>query len=313
MFTKLGKTMYCFIVIILLISALTSCNESEPLPEGFESMADMNTDDFRDENGVLQWPAEILPEGFPVPVYEDIYSIERKDNIVTITVFSEFSIRNLNDLKMPHNDFSIALTNNGYFMYSNIGNNPDSGGYYYNKSDKTNVVIYQSRMGQNFYGAHLETVNEKSPTDFTMQIIVSKAELTPESMLWDYPSADTDLGLEYIEFDEWPAEYLPDDIPNPTGQGIDVKLTMVQRKNGVFITVSGDYKETGRFRTLIRNKYANVSYHDGNKYNDTYMNKNGDYIYFEILSSVPNENSAYDVEQYQICKFNEFVKKGDQQ
>ena len=311
------KRLLCaFLVAAALCSILVSCSEIEDLIEGEELLPDMSTDDFRDENGIVRWPGEILPEGFPVPDYVEIYSVERKHNVVTITVFSELNIRNINNLKIPHSDLANALALSGYFLYELIGGNPDSAYYYYNKSTKTRVIIYQSEivLGGS-YGEHLEPLIEKSPTGYVMQIIVDKTILQPESMLWDYPDANTDLGLESIKFDEWPSDYLPSDLSNPKGQNIDVKLKMEQKKNGVFITVSGSYSETSKFLNLMLKDYARVGYYDGKEKHYIYIDKYGNYIFYEIISSIPGSDamSVKQTDRYQICKFNEHVKKGDQE
>ena len=309
------KRFLCVLLVMaVLCSILASCSEVEDLIEGEKLLPDMSTDDFRDENGVVRWPAEILPEGFPVPDYVEIYSVTREHNVVTITVFSEFNMSSLIGMKTPHIDFTIALTKAGYFMYNLIGSNPDVGGYLYNRTEKTRAIIYQSRLGQNYYSEHLEHLIEKSPTGFAMQVIVNKTILEPESLLWDYPDASTDLGLEAMKFEEWPSEYLPEDMPSPVGQGIDVKLTMEQKKNGVFVTVSGNLNETNRFRGLILKDYARISHHDGNRFNNIYIDKNGNYIFYETISLVDggDASSTKVVDRYQICKFNEFVKKGDE-
>lgn len=308
------KRLLCaWLVAVALCSILVSCSETEDLIEGEELLPDMSTDDFRDENGIVRWPDEILPEGFPVPDYAEIYSIERKHNMVTITVFSECYIRSISDWKVPHNDLAVALAPLGYFLYYLIGGNPDMGGYFYNKSDKTRVIIYQADIDQSYYSENLVPLIEKSPTGYVMQIIVDKTILQPESMMWDYPDANTDLGLESIKFDEWPSEYLPAELPSPVGQDIDVNLTMEQKKNGVFITVSGNLNEISRLRSLIMKDYAQIAHHDGRKYHDVYIDKYGNYIFFELLSCVvEGDGTVKAVYRYQICKFNEHVKKGDQ-
>ena len=310
------KILYALLVAAMLCLSMISCSEVEDLIEGEELLPNLTTDDFRDENGVIRWPAEMLPEGFPVPKYVEVYSVNREHNVVTITVFSEFdnhvNANNWKD-KMPHMSFSTDLASLGYFHYYLIGNNPDFGGYFYNKANKTRVIIYQSITGQNYYGEHLATLMEKSPTGFVMQVIVDKTILQPESLLWDYPSEDTDLGLEAMKFDEWPSEYLPEDLPSPVGQGIDVKLKMEQKKNGVFITASGEVGELDRLQQLIMNGYGMTEYYYGDKYHPVYMDKNGNYIFFEGLStSLEGDGTIKAVVRYQICKFNEFVKKGDE-
>ena len=311
------KRFLCVLLVMaVLCSILASCSEVEGLIEGEELLPDLTTEDFRDENGVIRWPAEILPEGFPVPDYVEIYSVTREHNVVTITVFSEFNMSSFIDMKTPHLDFSIALSPAGYFMYELMGFNPDLGGYFYNRTNKTRVILYQSEMGVGtFYGEHLAPLLEKSPTGFVMQIVVNKTILQPESLLWDYPDSNTDLGLEDIKFDEWPAEYLPEDFHSPTAQGINVDLKMEQKKNGVFITVSGSASETNKFMNLMCKDYARIGYHDGQKYHFVYIDKNGNYIFYETISHVEGGDASTTkmVDRYQICKFNEFVKKGDQE
>lgn len=310
------KRFLCLLlVMVVLCSILASCSEVEDLIPGEKLLPDMSTDDFRDENGVVRWPAEILPEGFPVPDYVEIYSVTREHNVVTITVFSEFNMSSMINMKTPHLDFAVALSPAGYFMYELMGFNPDFGGYFYNRKNKTRVILYQSEMGVGtYYGEHLESLIDKSPTGFAMQIVVNKTILQPESLLWDYPSADTDLGLEEIKFDEWPADYLPEDFPSPTVQGINVDLKMEQKKNGVFVTVSGSAAETSKFMNLMCKNYARVGYHDGEKYHFVYIDKNGNYIFYDTISFIDggDASSTIMIDRYQICKFNEFVKKGDQ-
>lgn len=310
------KRFLCLLlVMVVLCSILASCSEVEDLIPGEELLPDMSTDDFRDENGVVRWPAEILPEGFPVPDYVEIYSVTREHNVVTITVFSEFNMSSMINMKTPHLDFAVALSPAGYFMYELMGFNPDFGGYFYNRKNKTRVILYQSEMGVGtYYGEHLESLIDKSPTGFAMQIVVNKTILQPESLLWDYPSADTDLGLEEIKFDEWPADYLPEDFPSPTVQGINVDLKMEQKKNGMFVTVSGSAAETSKFMNLMCKNYARVGYHDGEKYHHVYIDKNGNYIFYDTISFIDggDASSTIMIDRYQICKFNEFVKKGDE-
>ena len=302
------KRLLCtFLVAAALCSILVSCSETE-LIEGDNLLPDMSTDDFRDESGVVQWPTEILPEDFPVPDYDEIYAVERNDNIVSVTVFSVYDIHDINDLKIPDSYYSIVLSDCGYFMYESIGYNPDDGGYFYNKSNKAKVILYSTEQ---YPGTHLESVNQKSTTGFTMQIIVSRTILQPESFLWDYPNADTDLGLEHIKFDIWPSEHLPEKMENPALQGVDVKVIIEQKNTGMFITVSGNHVEVQRFRNLIFHSFGRIGYYNGKEWRFTYIDADGNYVYHEILSAVPSldKQIIYLTEQFQICKFNEYIKK----
>ena len=300
------KRTIAFALAAFVSLSLVSCSESELL-EGEELLPDLNTAYFTDDNGRVRWPEEILPMGFPIPAYEEIYSVERKDNVVTITVFSRF-ILSPAKIVMPNSDFTHELLTSGYINYLPPGGDGnDHWGTYYNKTDHTRVAFYTSQIGQDHFSEHLQSINSKSPTNFTMQIIVDKYDLQPESLLWTYPDRNTDLGLENIRFDEWPEEYLPDDIKIP-GEGIEI-LSMEQKSNGVFITVRGEFGKIQRYD--FGASYGSINILEGNTGHRMYINNNGDYFFIEETSSGGNsvDSPIYITRIYQVCKFNEYVIK----
>ncbi|MBO4770136.1 MAG: hypothetical protein J5563_05080, partial [Clostridia bacterium] len=239
-----------------IIVLLSSCSESE-LPEGAELLPDLNTEYFTDENGRVRWPEEILPKGFPVPEYEEIYSAERKENTVTVTVFSRFVLSPA-EIVIPHVEFTEALQNCGYVHYYPPGGDGNAyWGRFFNKKARTRVTVYTSQIGQDYFSDHLNAVNAKSPTHFTMQIVVDEYDLKPESLTWEYPDRNTDLGLEIIKFDNWPSEYLPNDFVRP-GEGIEI-ISMEQKSSGVFITLRGELGEMQQYGGTLGGSYGTLS------------------------------------------------------
>ena len=74
------KLISLLLAVIMIISAfvLASCSEKEPLPEGVSELPDLNASELAeslaDESGVIQWPADMLPDDLPMPEYDEIVS-----------------------------------------------------------------------------------------------------------------------------------------------------------------------------------------------------------------------------------------------
>ena len=279
--------------LILSALVLSSCSEAEPLPEGVSELPDLDastlTESLADESGVIQWPAELLPEGFPVPKYEEIYSVEREDNIIRIILFGK---------KAKTTDDSVsfmqALLRKGYSPYDDVITNTRT---YYNK-DGVGVRIAQSGS---WTGVHLEAINEKSPTGFTYEITVLPAERQEECLFWEFPDANTDLGLEPKTFDEWPAEYLPEDFPRP-GDKIEI-LEMEQKSNGLFITVKGNIDDIAEYQKEIAAKMGFLSTVQ------PLRNANGDYIFYEPVGTPSGVPGVPETWRFQICPPNDLIIK----
>lgn len=295
MFKRFAAYLLC--VILALDSLLfCACSENEALPAGEVPLEDIDTEHFRDENGVIAWPYEILPDGFPVIDYVEIYSAERKDNIVTVTVFARLDKY---ELIFPHAFFARDLLENGWFSYELSGSSVTYGKFY-NKNNKTEVRIYASAQDQNYYSPHLDTINEHSPTGFTVQFEVQKKELLPESLLWDYPPADADLGLEFIKFDNWPAEYLPKGFVKPESVGMKLE-SAVQKNNGVFLTVSGGWQSLIKYKSAL--SAAGYSFIRYSESDEIYVNSKGDYFRINVLDyTIHNDGNMDYVVELQICQ-----------
>lgn len=308
---KFTKRIIILALAVCLLASFASCSESE-LPEGAIALPDLNTEDFTDENGKVRWPEDILPDGFPVPEYEEIYSVERKDNVVTVTLFSRFVLSPA-EIVMPHVDFTEALQNSGYVHYYLPGGDGNAyWGKYYSKTARTRVTVYTSQIGQNFFSDHLKTINEKSPTNYTLQIVVDEYDLKPESLTWTYPDRNADLGLESIKFDDWPYEYLPGDFARP-GEGIEI-IAMEQKNTGVFITIRGELGNMQQYGGTLEASYGTLSILENRKSRSVSVNKNGDYFFYDESSNggygYSEDTPIYVTRVYQVCRFNESVITG---
>ena len=133
-----------------------------------------------------------------------------------------------------------------------------------------------------------------------MQFEVQKKELLPESLLWDYPPADADLGLECIKFDNWPAEYLPKGFVKPESVGMKLE-SAVQKNNGVFLTVSGGWQSLIKYKSAL--SAAGYSFIRYSESDEIYVNSNGDYFRINVLDyTIHNDGNMDYVVELQICQ-----------
>ena len=275
-------------LILALIFTLAACDESEPLPEGVSSVPDVPEESLVDsETGEIKWPAELLPEGFPVPEYTEIYSAERKDNEVIIVMFAE-------DKKRP---VHYTFENDLYFKY----------GYRTVMDMETGDAYWLSRDGYKFTvissmhpNTHLTAINEKSPTGYTYEIRIIPTDVNVEALFWQYPDANTDLGLEEKVYEKWDEAIFPENLPKPP-ESMVIK-SIEQKSNGVFITFYGT--PTDR-QLYLEELFKNGFYSSGVQ---PYCNDKGDY-FFENFIDVPSGPDDHVLFYFQICKYNEKVVK----
>ncbi len=188
------RIIFALFITALILSAfvLASCSEKEPLPDGVSELPDLDaselTASLADESGVIQWPAELLPEGFPVPKYTEIYSVEREDNIVTIILFGKKAMTTSDDQK-----FLQTLVRQGYEPVDDAVSGMRT---YYNKEG---IGVRVANSGS-WTGTHLTAINEKSPTGYTFEITVFPKSQQTDCLFWKYPDKGTDLGLEPMTF-----------------------------------------------------------------------------------------------------------------
>lgn len=284
---KLFSKLLC--LIIVFVSMLSACDESDPLPDGVSSMPDVETESLIDsDTGEIRWPAELLPEGFPEAEYTEIYSAERKDNEVVIVMFAEYN-------KKRPAAYAFESDLNLKYGYRTVVDIETGLAYAFN-SDGYRVAISSSRDTD----THLAAINEKSPTGYTYEIRVVITDTKIESLFWQYPDANTDLGLEEKVFEEWDTSVFPKNFPKPTA-GLIIE-SIEQKSNGVFLMLKGTISD--------RQVYLNEIYKSGFYVTGVqpFPNDNGDYFFegFNEYPTGPNDSVSF---YFQICKNNDKVVK----
>ena len=287
-FSKTAIVLAMIISIIVCAFGFVGCDESEPLPEGVSSVPDVPEESLVDsETGEIKWPAELLPEGFPVPEYTEIYSAERKDNEVIIVMFAE-------DKKRP---VHYTFENDLHFKY----------GYRTVMDLETGDAYWLSRDGYKFTvissmhpNTHLTAINEKSPTGYTYEIRLSPADVKIDSLFWQYPDANTDLGLEEKVYEDWDESIFPENFPKPT-EGLTI-VSIEQKSNGVFLTLKGTSMDESLYLQEI---YRSGFYHVGVQ---PWRNENGDY-FFQVDNNFGADPDVPVTFYLQICKYNDKVVK----
>jgi len=293
------KLISLLLAVIMIISAfvLSSCSEKEPLPEGVSELPDLNASELAeslaDESGVIQWPAELLPEGFPVPKYEEIYSVEREDNEVRIVLFGKKTMTS-SDGKV----FMIKLYDAGWLPYDD----PVAGLRYICDTEGNRVTIAESNS---WTGEYLKSINEKSPTGYTFEIKVRQTGVPMDCLFWKFPDSSTDLGLEPMTFEEWPTEYLPESFPRPS-ENIEI-IEMKQEKSGLFITIKGESADVIAYQAEILSFMGYIT-----SSVQPYRNPNGDYMYYTNLDfkyGASKDDPVIVTDMFQFCPNNDLIEK----
>lgn len=280
------------VTLILSVIVLASCSEAEPLPDGVSELPDLDaselTASLADETGEIQWPAELLPEGFPVPKYEEIYSVEREDNEVRIVLLSKRKYAS----EFPDNSFASKLYAQGYVFYV-----PAS-------------TDYNAMPGINRDGWRVQTANSNSAEwlvpfaekyGYAYEINVRQVVTgVPDSLFWTYPVQNTDLGYENMAFNEWPTDLLPANIPIPSPDSI---MSMEARPNGIFITVKS--------RVNSEKTYEQMLYEAGyyQMALQPHRDKDGNYFYIVSSRGESEDGDYYLITTFQICKYNDKIVK----
>ena len=295
--TGTGKIKKLYVLLALIMSltvcvlAFTGCVEgkAEATDDEVTESSMPESNDSSIDDGAIEWPAELLPEGFPKPEYTEIYSVDNKDGEVKIVLFGEY----VPPKKADAIFFLEKLLKSGYVGYSDA----ETGNRIIVNKEGVSVEVYESRS---WAGEHLTEINKNSPTGHTFEIKVTTNGNAPACLFWEFPDKSTDLGLEPMTFDEWPVEYLPDNFPIP-GENVEI-LEMKQEKNGIFITLRGATSDLQEFAIKMD---ANMGYI--NTMNEPAMNANGDYLFIEWLDYTPNNMN--DTFRLQICPPNDMIKK----
>lgn len=248
---------FCCILLVFLCLA-SACASVENEPSAISDEASVKTE--------LVWPASLLPDGFPVAEYSEIYAVEQTEGSVKIIMFADrgpaFTFPTVTL-------FENALTDQGYLFCSSFSADPNESFFISRDGCRVQIDTSDNRESE------LAALNEQSPYGYTYSIKVDKVEHDVEYLFLDYPSPDTDLGLEERVFDTWPAEYLPAEIPMPRE---DISIDkMEMRKNGLMITITGSpFSTTEYIGSIIQTGFLIVD--------NVYIGKNGDYFYVRTLS-----------------------------
>lgn len=248
------------IVIVLLLAALiftfAACSENEPgaqLNPKAEALPDAS---FSNNS----WPADALPEILPVPKYESLNLVERKNNEVIIQMFGS-----VNDVINYENilfDLGFATGDpKNLEMYTSITPLVNKDGW--------QVAIYDNGHLSGLPAPHLQGID--SPTGYVWEIRV-KMIIPDHSLFTTWPDPNESLDLEEKVFNEWPTSYLPKGFPKPD-KSIKI-ISMEQKANGVFIKMSAN----GSIDVFTKywNRLIDAGYSDGKA---PYVNENNDRFY----------------------------------
>lgn len=278
-------------LFILSALVLASCSESEPLPEGVSALPDLDaselTASLADESGVIQWPAELLPEGFPVPKYEEIFSVEREDNEVRIVLLAKWDKRKDDP---PDQKLTAELYRQGYVFYMPRLHESST----MPCVNRDGLRVQMETLNTDAIYGHLK---DKYGYVYSVSVRMIVPDY-PESIFWKYPSSGTDLGYESKELAEWPANLLPDNVPRPADDEI---VKMESRPSGIFITLKEINKGGNDYRqSLFDAGYVDVAM-------QPYPDENGNYFFYEYVTVDTATNSK--TTTFQFCRFNDKVEK----
>lgn len=350
------------LISAVLIGALFFTNDiavsnADEEPASLENVKEWNpelsTDDFTDENGVVRWPAELLPAGVPDPTHmiEEINLVEKMGDEVHIIFTSKTIVENMaNDrnFEPAHCLFSIELATSeefvalskmyDYYGYVNkdgylielhnfsnsvLSAEDDSYEYYESLDEgykhpylylKQYADKYVTRGEQRYYNGF--EVGDAITIGSTTELILTKRDDIPDSVFYEYPEEDTSLGLETIEFTEWPTELLPAGFPNPSNyDGIEL-ISIRQDDTGIILQIGGGYHDTLDYgREVKKSGMMQIEGRLGNGSKYFMANENGDYVYVtegwldDYYSGRVDRIlfNAYTVDTFKICPFNDKV------
>jgi|GEM_PF-1001739 len=281
--TRLPFTVLALVVVVA-ISVLCACGLV------VEPRAIEEPDRFATED----WCADLFPSGFPIPFYDEIYEVVQNDGSVTVTLFSEPGP--VSDY-LPSHNLRARLIKCGYVNFYDFETRRE---YFLNKEG------YNVTINDNLRAGWLDEIHKQNPYGYTYQIKLEKITHTFESIFWEYPYKNKDLGLQPITFDGYPTDALPAQLPAPP-ESLALRLTHAeQQKNGVYLRYEGDLYDFWRYNRMISD--AGFYFIETGGEDFFFVNAQGDYLYARIVS-MSNSEWGHDVFEYQICKHNSLIKK----
>ncbi|MBO4502017.1 MAG: hypothetical protein J5760_07225 [Clostridia bacterium] len=212
---------------VILFTALVSCSGSgsstESVSEPSDPAAATPAESLADGTAEIQWPAHLLPEGLPVPLYDSIYSVKCEENKVEIVMFGDYDLQSaagqiagktreeqiqiMESLVNPREKYCEQLESLGYVRY--LLTTSDVNDRIYVARNGFKVFIEETAPNQ---PTDMDDLLDESPHHYVFRITVSPAEIC-DSFFYTYPSEYTDIGYEEIpETDHIPEEYLPESL-----------------------------------------------------------------------------------------------------
>lgn len=256
------KYLIIFAALLLLFPVcLCACDESEPLPEGVSALPDRTASEMASElddgTGNLRWPAELLPEGFPMPQYTSIYSVEREDNALHIIMLGAYSLQKVVELHEKYNVETMTheqalafidanediLLPSDHFFNVELLNDPNVIQIWVPGTDANNnlwvsrkgwqVQVFAASSNRNLWLG--EALKASGDAKYAWEIVF-RYTVVPDSYYWTYPGKYENIGYPdegVVEI--FPAEYVPESLQDVCSQ-FDV-VEMMLKKSGVRLAI----------------------------------------------------------------------------
>ena len=237
-----------------------------------------------DGAGNLRWPAELLPEGFPIPKYDGIYSVERTGGVLKIIMIGGFDLAKAEET-------ARIITPENFMQYSDIMQPADSllidqlwkiGWITPSPASETRSVDTAADKYGNVITASRSYASSEDP-DIQAAIALSgdvqyawtlEYYRTEPRKSWfaEYPGKFDDIGIPQLGVvTEFPREYLPETLAD-LDKRVEVIETSVQH-NGIRICVKDDMES-------IKSTYAILEEAGFVEINGLYIDEHGNTLYF---------------------------------
>ena len=298
------KYLIIFVTLLLLVPVcLCACDESEPLPEGVSALPDRTASEMASElddgTGNLRWPAELLPEEFPMPQYTSIYSVEREDNALHIIMLGAFSLQKVAELFEKYNVETMTHEQNLAFIDANedillpsdhffnveLLNDPNVIQIWVPGTDSNNnlwvsrkgwqVQVFRASSNRNLWLG--EALKASGDAKYAWEIVF-RYTVVPDSYYWTYPEKYENIGYpDEGVVETFPREQLPKNLRN-----LDQKVTVLEtsvNRNGIRICVLADRANTAALLDTL-DKAGFV------RRNELYIDSSGNslYVYEDVTN-----------------------------
>ena len=235
--------------------------DPEPVPDTSDppviSLPDLSKEDMMrildDGTGELRWPAEYLPDGFPVPVYDRVFSVERTEGVLRIVLCGGFNYTRVIELTQTYPVWELdSYLNEMIPAGSKLEQQLLTEGYVRVQSVRSSNRRYADRFGNTYWVNQYisssddpeiqEAIQSSGDSQFAWTIEY-KSEDLHESWFATYPEKYKNIGFPDLGVVEtFPREQLPKNLRN-----LDQKVTVLEtsvNRNGIRICVLADRANT---------------------------------------------------------------------